>query len=167
MEGEVFCYISLQDFQCNLASNHSEASGSVHYRPHLYHKVLGRGRYIFDFDKPWFVDNLDFGYILDDKPKMDLQNNQEYRNRWLLCQYCCVFHNWHCLHKGLVNRDQLLGLKLDKYLFKSWSFINKTDYNWLYVYHTGAFTTYNSYIAFLIWKKNVFAKCENDILHFS
>ena len=140
LEEEVFCYISLQDFQCNLASNHSEVSGSVHYRPHLYHKALGMGQYIFDFDKPWFVDNLDFGYILDDKPKMDLQNNQEYRNRWLLYQYCCVFHNWHCLHKGLVNRDQLLGLKLDKYLFKNLIFINKSYYYWLNVYHTGAFT---------------------------
>ena len=79
LEEEVFCYISLQDFQYNLASNHSEASGFVHYRLHLYHKVLDMGQYIFDSDKPWFVDNLDFGYILDDKPKMDLQNNQEYR----------------------------------------------------------------------------------------
>ena len=113
MEEEVFCYISLQDFRCNLASNHSEASGFVHYRLHLYHKVLGKGQYIFDSDKPWFVDNRDFEYILDDMPKMDHQNNPEYRNRWLLYQCCCVFHNWHCLRKGLVNRDQLLVLKLE------------------------------------------------------
>ena len=45
--------------------------------------------------------------------KMDHQNNPEYRNRWLLYQCCCVFHNWHCLHKGLANRDQLLVLKLE------------------------------------------------------